>query len=280
MKISVVIPVYNEAKVILECLISLSKQTYQDFEVIVVDDGSKDKSKAKFLEAKKYFTKQKLILTGQDHKGPAMARNLGASMAQGEILVFVDADMTFDRRFLFELCEPIIKGEVKGTTSHEEYVGNWQNPWARMWNFNQGKKTDSLQQKREKEDKVFRAIMMSEFKRVSGFDRGGYTDDYSLSSKLGYKAKVVKGARFYHENPASLKETFLQARWASKREYKLGKLGALLALIRFSLPMTIILGLRGIVRYREPKFFLFKLVYNTASALGILEYHLLGKGMK
>ncbi len=280
MKISVIIPVYNEAKVILACLISMSKQTYQDFEMIVVDDGSKDQSKAKILVAKKYFTKQKLLLASQDHQGPAMARNLGANKAGGEILVFVDADMTFDKRFLLELTEPIINAKTKGTTSHEEFVANWENAWARMWNYNHGIADDRLHKRIKKKDRVFRAVLTSEFRRVSGFAKGGYTDDYTLGKKLGYQAMVVKGARFYHKNPASFQEVFSQARWTGKREYKLGKVGAWLVLIRYSLPFTLGLGLWGAIRFHEPKFILFKLVYNTAMTIGILEYNFFGKGAK
>ncbi len=276
MKLSVIIPVYNEEKVILACLNSLFVQTYQDFEIIVVDDGSTDGT-ARILSE---INKPNLQILRQDHKGPAMARNLGAERANGQILVFVDADMTFDRRFLLELCEPIIKGETKGTASREEFVSNWQNVWGRMWNYNQGKTTDRLQQSSKKEDKVFRAILASEFKRVGGFSEGGYTDDYTLSRKLGYKAKVVAGARHYHANPSTPGQVFSQARWVAKREYKFGKIGAWLVLVRYSLPFTILLGIWGMFKYHEPKYFIFKLVYNTAASIGVLEFNILGRGAK
>ncbi len=276
MKISVIIPVYNEEKTIKKCLDSLFEQTYLDFEVIVVDDGSTDGT-AKVVSE---INKPNLQIIKQDHKGPAMARNLGVSQAKGEILVFVDADMTFDKRFLLELCEPIFKGRAMGTASHEEYVGNWQNTWARMWNYNQGISKDRMHKKNRKKDKVFRAILTSEFKQVGGYDEGGYTDDYTLSRKLGYKAMVVKGARHYHDNPSSPKEVFSQARWAAKREYKFGSIGAWLVLIRYSPPFTKLLGLWGIFKYREPKYFIFKLIYNTAATIGVLEYNISRKGAK
>jgi len=276
MKVSVVIPVYNEEKVIGECLESLFEQTGSDFEVIVVDDGSTDSTPTLLSEIKN----PNLHVLKQDHKGPAAARNLGASRAKGDVLVFVDADMTFDKRFLLELCEPIVDGKIKGTASQEEYVSNWQNAWARMWNYNQGNTTDHLQPKNKKEDKVFRAILAREFKRVGGFSEGGYTDDYTLSRKLGYKALVIKGARHYHDNPASPREVFSQARWVVKREYKLGKIGAWLVLIRYSLPFTKLFGVWGMYKYREPKYCIFKFVYNTAATIGILEYNLFKKGAK
>src|SRR3972149_5566353 len=101
MKISVIIPTYNETSVIGECLRSLSKQSYKDFEIIVVDDGSTDST---FQSASKFqIPNSKFQILHGEHLGAGAARNLGASHAKGEILVFVDADMTFDRDFLRNL---------------------------------------------------------------------------------------------------------------------------------------------------------------------------------
>src|SRR3990172_2188424 len=121
MTVSVIIPTYNEDNVILDCLASLGDQTYDDIEIIVVDDGSGDKTVSR-LESyglrvtglmkrtrnAKRATPKPIKLLIQNHKGPGAARNLGASKAKGEILVFVDADMTFDKDFLNKLVEPIV----------------------------------------------------------------------------------------------------------------------------------------------------------------------------
>src|SRR5258708_40324123 len=100
MKVSVIIPVYNEEEVIGECLSSLKKQSAKDFEIIVVDDGSYDST----LEILQAFD---VRIFKQNHHGPGVARNLGAKHAKGKILVFVDADMTFDRDFVKNLSKPI-----------------------------------------------------------------------------------------------------------------------------------------------------------------------------
>jgi glycosyltransferase involved in cell wall biosynthesis len=117
MKASVIIPTYNEGDVILECLKSLEKQTLEDFEVIIVDDGSTDGA----IDVTSKFTVKGLpvSLLYQKHLGPGVARNLGAKHANSNVLVFVDADMTFSRNFLKELTKPILKEKSKGTFSKQ-----------------------------------------------------------------------------------------------------------------------------------------------------------------
>lgn len=278
-KISVVIPAYNEEDVVIDCLSSLDKQTHTNFEVIIVDDGSTDNT-PKLI--KKYKSdRYKLVIIKQNHKGPGAGRNLGTKKATGGILVFVDVDMVFDKDFLKILVELIDSGREKGTFSKEEYVSNWDNIWARCWNINEGwvkKRRHSANY--PDEQKVFRAILKSEFDKVGGFEPGGYTDDYSLSEKLGYEAVVAKGATFYHKNPSSLFEIFKHAKWVGKRPYKLGVLGYIIALIRASLPVSFIIGLfKSIIKF-QPAFLIFKVVYDFGIFLGILEYIFLKKQSK
>lgn len=288
MKISVIIPTYNEEKSIGDCLDSLGKQSYKDIEVIVVDDGSVDKT----LEVlSKLKDKQSLPLRGkseklkvfeQKHKGPGEARNLGVRHAKGKILVFVDADMTFAPDFIQKLVDPLIRGKAKGTSSREEIVSNWENVWARCWNINEGWEERKRHPKNyPNKQKVFRAILKSEFDKVEGFDKGGYyTDDWSLAEKLGYEAILAPGAVFYHENPNTLVEVFAQAKWTAKRPYKLGIVGNLVALTRSSLPISIAVGFLKSTIYKIPQFFVFKIVYDLGAFIGIIEYTFSGKGAK
>ncbi|KKQ95701.1 MAG: hypothetical protein UV74_C0013G0308 [Candidatus Woesebacteria bacterium GW2011_GWB1_43_14] len=279
MKTSIIIPTYNEEGFIESCLKSLDNQSLRDFEVIVVDDGSIDKTESVLSNLQ--FTNFNLQILRQKHRGPALARNLGAKKALGEILVFVDADMTFDKDFVKKLIAPIIENQTIGTFSKEEYVVNWNNLWARCWNINSNLPSKKrLPGNYPNKQKVFRAILKKEFDRVGGFDRGGYTDDWSLSEKLGKMAVNAKGAKFYHKNPETFDEVFRHSRWVAKRGYKLGIFGFVVALVRLSLPVTILVGLYKSIRFRTPLFFIFKLVYNTGATLGIFEYFLLKKGEK
>jgi len=279
MKISVIIPTYNEKEVLEDCIESLGGQKYKDFEIIVIDDGSSDGT-LKILEN---FQKelQDFSFLKQKHKGAGAARNLGVKKAKGEILVFVDADMTFDSLFLEKLSEPIRKGTSKGTFSKEEYVANWENPWARCWNINENW-MDKRRHPKNYPNKqfVFRAILKSEFEKVEGFTPGGYDDDWSLGRKLGYEAENAPGAAFYHENPSSLGEIFSHAKWVGKRRYKLGVLGSVIGLLRASLPVSIIVGLYKGFRNSNLRFLIFKIVYDFGIFIGILNFILSGSGAK
>ncbi|MFC1624892.1 glycosyltransferase family 2 protein [Patescibacteria group bacterium] len=270
MKVSVIIPIFNEEDVILNCLESLEKQTLKDFEVIVVDDGSTDNSLEILgnYKASNYMFSYLL----QNHLGTGFARNFAVKEGKGEILVFVDADMTFDKDFLKKLIKPIEGKKAKGTFSKKEYVSNWENVWARCWNINENWEEKRRHPKNyPNKQKVFRAILKKEFDRVGGFTPGGYNDDWSLFKKLKYKAQTAEGAIFYHKNPSSLKEIFQHAKWVGKRPYKLGIIGKLYTLWFSLFPFSTIFGFYKYLLKGEPAFVIFKIVYDFGIFYGILE---------
>lgn len=90
--ISVIVPVYNGAKFIGDCLDALLANQYSEFEVIVVNDGSTDDSEE--ICRSKNVT---LLQSEYPRSGPAGARNLAAKRVEGEILLFVDADVVVEK---------------------------------------------------------------------------------------------------------------------------------------------------------------------------------------
>lgn len=103
-KVSVIVPVYNGEKYIKKCLNDLMNQTYKNYEVIIIDDGSTDNTSeiCKLICKKdsrfKYFY--------QKNSGVSAARNLGLDVLQGEYIVFVDSDDTIS----VHLLEYLYKG--------------------------------------------------------------------------------------------------------------------------------------------------------------------------
>lgn len=88
--ISVIVPVYNSGPYLPNCLNSILAQTYQDLEIICVNDGSTDNSQQVLIEAAQQDTRIKII--SQENSGVSIARNAGINIAKGEFITFVDSD--------------------------------------------------------------------------------------------------------------------------------------------------------------------------------------------
>jgi len=87
-KVSVIIPVYGVEKYIAGTVQSVLKQTYENFELLIIDDGSPDRS----IEICQGFTDPRVRIIRQTNRGPSAARNTGIRHAQGEYLAFLDGD--------------------------------------------------------------------------------------------------------------------------------------------------------------------------------------------
>lgn len=89
-KISVIVPVYNVEQYLAECIQSITKQSYQNLEIILVDDGSNDHS----LAICEHFQQQdsRIRVIHQHNQGTGAARNTGVNVASGNYLLFVDGD--------------------------------------------------------------------------------------------------------------------------------------------------------------------------------------------
>lgn len=97
--ISVIIPVYNGEETVDACLSSVRDSVFQDFEIILVDDGSTDRT----LEIAGSYNCQ--ILHQDQNLGAAHARNMGAKIASGEILFFLDADIRVEKDTLSKIMQ-------------------------------------------------------------------------------------------------------------------------------------------------------------------------------
>lgn len=103
MRMSVIIPVYNGAAVLDRCLESILAQTFRDYQVVIVDDGSTDES---LTIAKGYESRDpRFAVLSTPHGGPGAARNAGLSRARGEYVLYMDADDCWVRKDLLQELE-------------------------------------------------------------------------------------------------------------------------------------------------------------------------------
>ena len=106
--ISVIVPVYNVEKYIDKCVQSILNQTYTDFELILVDDGSTDKSGEMCDEYAKLD--RRIVVVHKENGGPSEARNVAALKAKGEYITFVDSDDYVDTSYLLKLYSAMMIG--------------------------------------------------------------------------------------------------------------------------------------------------------------------------
>lgn len=121
-QISVIIPAFNEEKYITPTLEALQKQTFPDYEIIVVANGCTDKTE----QLLKVHKSEKLRHLSLPQANVSVARNAGALNAQGEILVFVDADTQLAEDSLQKIKEEFTPDYSVATTKSAPDVNSWK----------------------------------------------------------------------------------------------------------------------------------------------------------
>ncbi|OCG03220.1 glycosyltransferase family 2 protein [Gilliamella sp. wkB112] len=96
--VSIIIPIYNSSQFIIKTLISLEAQSYNNYEIILINDGSTDGSLNILMDYKK--NKNNIILHSQKNSGVSVARNKGIELANGDFIAFLDSDDTYSPTFL------------------------------------------------------------------------------------------------------------------------------------------------------------------------------------
>lgn len=259
--VSVIIPAYNEENYLDKCLNSLQNQTFSNFEIVIINDGSTD-------QTSKVASKYNIKLLSISHGGPGRARNLGVKKSVGEILVFLDADMYIDKNYIKNLINPILSGKGIGSYSTSEYVGNIDNLWAKCWNIThdiQSNKRINFGQ--DLNNLVFRAILRDKFLMLEGFNPSlGYYDDHSLN-KEGLKVIPVSNAICYHHNTSTLSEVFFSARWIG-RSHKFNL--SLENVFRYSIFNSLRISVNKIIQGAPFSFVVFKIIFDLGILTGII----------
>lgn len=116
-KISIIMPVYNKEKYIKKAIESILAQTFQDWELIIVDDGSSDSS----YSISKTYGDKRILVHHQENGGVSRARNTGLDLARGEYITFIDADDYIADDYLEKMYRPKADMIISGLTkvNHE-----------------------------------------------------------------------------------------------------------------------------------------------------------------
>ena len=108
-RVSVVVCAYNAADTLEDCLVSLERLTYPDFEIILVNDGSRDRT------SEIGHAHPRVRVIDIPNGGLSAARNVGLAEATGEIVAYTDADTRVDRDWLTFLVQPFLHSDVVGS---------------------------------------------------------------------------------------------------------------------------------------------------------------------
>ncbi len=130
--VSVIVPVYNVEKYLHRCIDSLLQQSYQDFELILIDDGSQDNS---YQVMKDYSSDKRVRIYHHDNIGPAKTRNKGIKLAKGKYVMFVDSDDYILPDYMEHYVDALKEGEYdlviggyqKVTGEHIDFVRKLKN---------------------------------------------------------------------------------------------------------------------------------------------------------
>ena len=222
---SVIIPVYNGAKFVDNAINSVFSQTYSDFELIIVNDGSKDNTAA-VLE--KYADNQKTTVINQENGGVSAARNNGISHAKGSHIVFLDADdvwETYHLETMAKLIEKYPSAGLYGTFTRAELING---EVISECNYFKDKENDVFlddffeEYHNDKSAKMFTVITTcisaEAMKKAGGFPVGcAIGEDLELSLRVAAYYPVVLSkiitATYKKENSVATKDKSFDADW-------------------------------------------------------------------
>jgi len=221
--VSVIVPCYNEEMTLENCVSSLMDQSYRKFEILLIDDGSSDKTldlcrklSARLQGRVSYFTKQ--------NGGKASALNCGIRHSNGEILVCIDADSVFVKNTLQELVKSFIKNPELGAVGGNVKVAN------RNKLFNKYQAIEYITGLNiQRRSFAYLGCMQVISGAIGAFNKeklisiGGYSSDTIVEDmdvtvsmiKAGYKVEYNSNAVAYTEAPENVHDFIRQRhRWS------------------------------------------------------------------
>ncbi len=227
---SIIVPVYNRPDEIVELLESLKAQTFKDFEVIVVEDGSSVLSE-KVCSA--YMGPLNLKYFYKENTGPGPSRNYGMQRAAGNYFIILDSDVVLPLNYM----------QIVHDTLRKDYTDVYGGPDEASQNFSPVQKainyamtswltTGGIRGKGDKLEKFhprsFNMGLSKEvFEQTGGFANLRYGEDIDLSirmMKAGFKTRLIPEAFVYHKRRNNCRSFFNQVRHSGEARIVLSRL--------------------------------------------------------
>lgn len=221
MKISVVIPFRDSQETIHTCLSALLEQSFRPHEVVLVDNGSSDKSAEIVHIFQKTHPHMNVVRMEELKPGPSAARNKGFRMVTGDIIAFTDSDCVPGKNWLEEINHAFsgvefgaVAGRVAGYGS-ESTLDKFHSLFT-MKGFTQDQTFEEFTLLRGGFPTANLAVRKDVLDSIEGFDESMkiYSEDYDLCARIyqaGFAIKYIRDAVVYHNHRNSLEGTWRQS---------------------------------------------------------------------
>lgn len=254
MKYSIIVPVFNRPDEVDELLESLCSQTVKDFEVIIVEDGSKKPCKD---VCDKYASILALHYYYKENSGPGQSRNYGVERAQGDNVIILDSDVVLPEGYL-EATEKAL------TTYSRQPIVAWGGPDAAHPSFTPVQKaisysmtsfftTGGIRGGKKKLDKFFprsfnMGIRRDVYQQLGGFSKMRFGEDVDFSYRIveaGYQPQLFPEAWVWHKRRTDFRKFFRQVYNSGIARINLEKRHPGTMKLVHLLPMVFTLGVIG-----------------------------------
>ena len=216
MKYSFIIPVYNRPDEVDELLDSLTRQTLQDFEVIIVEDGSSVPCKD---ITDKYTSLLNIHYFNKPNSGPGQTRNYGVDRANGEYMLILDSDCILPETYLEEVEKELehLEADAFGgpDRAHESFTDVQKAINYAMTSFFT---TGGIRGGKKKMDKFYprsfnMGVRKDVYQALGGFSKMRFGEDIDFSIRIfkgGYRCRLFPEAWVWHKRRTDLKKFFKQ----------------------------------------------------------------------
>ncbi len=230
MRFSIIIPVYNRPQEVDELLESLCHQTFTDFEVIVVEDGSTEKCDA---ICQKHADRLKIDYHFKSNSGPGLSRNYGAERSEGEYLIILDSDVIVPDNYL-EIIQKELNINPCDAFGGPDKAHPSFTPIQKAINYAMTSffTTGGIRGGDKKLDKFYprsfnMGIRKHVYQSLGGFAPMRYGEDIDLSTRIfegGYSCRLFPEAFVYHKRRVRFSSFFHQVKHSGEAREALRKL--------------------------------------------------------
>jgi len=216
MKFSIVVPVFNRPDEVTELLDSLCKQTYKDFDVVIVEDGSTIKCDQ---ITDKYSDKLSINYYFKENTGPGQTRNYGAERSSGDYIIFFDSDCIIPPAYMQTVSEQLQKKYIDAYGGPDRAHPSFT-PLQKAINYSMTSflTTGGIRGGKQKLDKFYpRSFNMGYSREVynttKGFSLMRFGEDIDMSMRIlkaGFKTALISDAYVFHKRRSNFRKFYKQ----------------------------------------------------------------------